>query len=86
MSLGIRHVAGGLLLHDGLVEYVIETVVGQCAARLASRDDVAAVVDLRDGAARWLLGRGIEQWRSGELPTGWFERLVERRSVWLCEA
>ncbi len=85
MGLGIRLVPGGLVLHDGLVEHVIVSAVGQCAVRLASRDDVAAVVDLRDAAARWLLGRGIEQWRPGELPMGWFERLVEVRSVWLVQ-
>jgi GNAT superfamily N-acetyltransferase len=73
------------VFHDGLVEYMIETAVGRCAARLAGRDEVAGVVGLRDEAARWLLGRGIEQWRPGDLPAGWFERLVEEGSVWLVQ-
>jgi GNAT superfamily N-acetyltransferase len=30
--------------------------------------DAAAVVALRDAAARWMVGGGIEQWTPGELP------------------
>lgn len=33
----------------------------------ATAEDAAAVVRLRDAAAEWLLARGIEQWRPGEL-------------------
>jgi GNAT superfamily N-acetyltransferase len=43
--------------------------------RRAVADDAGAVVALRDDAARWLLGRGIAQWRVGEVGTddvlGW---------------
>ncbi len=35
--------------------------------RRATRADAARIVALRDDAARWLLARGIEQWRPGEV-------------------
>jgi ribosomal protein S18 acetylase RimI-like enzyme len=38
---------------------------------------------MRDDAARWLVGRGIEQWIPGELPVARFERLIADGSVWL---
>lgn len=35
--------------------------------RRAVASDAAAILALRDEAAAWLLGRGIEQWRPGEV-------------------
>jgi protein-tyrosine phosphatase len=65
------------------VEKVIETPIGPCSVSRARNDDVPVVVRLRDEAARWLIGRGIEQWGPGELPVSWFEQLVQEGSVWL---
>jgi protein-tyrosine phosphatase len=35
--------------------------------RRAVASDAAAILTIRDEAARWLLGRGIRQWRPGEI-------------------
>jgi protein-tyrosine phosphatase len=40
---------------------------GEQRIRRATADDAAAIVALRDEAARWLLGRGIDQWHPGEV-------------------
>ena len=37
----------------------------------ATDSDTDALFSLRDDAARWLLARGIEQWRLGETPYSW---------------
>ncbi|GAA2066580.1 GNAT family N-acetyltransferase [Williamsia deligens] len=35
--------------------------------RVATPDDAAAIVDLRDGLARWLAATGVNQWQEGEI-------------------
>jgi GNAT superfamily N-acetyltransferase len=37
----------------------------------ATDSDTSALLRLRDEAARWLLSRGIDQWRVGEIPYSW---------------
>jgi protein-tyrosine phosphatase len=37
----------------------------------ATDSDTDALLSLRDDAARWLLARGIDQWRVGEIPYSW---------------
>ena len=37
----------------------------------ATDADTDALLGLRDDAARWLLARGIDQWRPGEIPYSW---------------
>jgi protein-tyrosine phosphatase len=37
----------------------------------ATDSDTSALLSLRDDAARWLLARGIDQWRLGEIPYSW---------------
>lgn len=56
--------------------------------RLADDGDLAAVVRLRDDAARWMLARGITgQWQPGELSEDHFRLTVKRGGeVWLAEA
>ncbi|GAB2592650.1 GNAT family N-acetyltransferase [Streptomyces capparidis] len=55
--------------------------------RLATEADLAAVVRLRDDAARWMLARGVTgQWRPGELDEDHFRRITARGEVWLAEA
>jgi GNAT superfamily N-acetyltransferase len=54
--------------------------------RPASESDLAALVRLRDDAARWMLARGITgQWRPGELDEEHFRRVMAHGEVWLAE-
>jgi ribosomal protein S18 acetylase RimI-like enzyme len=48
----------------------------QVASEAARPSDVAELQRLRNEAASWLLGRGIEQWSVGEIPTSAFEAQV----------
>ncbi|MGK5638830.1 GNAT family N-acetyltransferase [Streptomyces sp. URMC 126] len=49
--------------------------------------DLAALVRLRDEAARWMIGRGVTgQWQPGELDVDHFRRIVRSGEVWLAEA
>lgn len=55
--------------------------------RPAQVADLAAVVRLRDDAARWMLARGVTgQWQPGELSGDHFRRVMETGEVWLAEA
>ncbi|SEN80901.1 GNAT family N-acetyltransferase [Actinacidiphila rubida] len=54
--------------------------------RPAADGDVAALVRLRDDAARWMLARGIAgQWLPGELGEDHFRRVMAHGEVWLAE-
>ncbi|MEV5803221.1 GNAT family N-acetyltransferase [Streptomyces collinus] len=54
--------------------------------RPAAEPDLAALVRLRDAAARWMLGRGVTgQWRPGELGEDHFRRVMAHGEVWLAE-
>ncbi|MFF7129164.1 MULTISPECIES: GNAT family N-acetyltransferase [unclassified Streptomyces] len=54
--------------------------------RSASAADLAALVRLRDEAARWMLARGITgQWLPGELDEEHFRRVMAHGEVWLAE-
>jgi protein-tyrosine phosphatase len=61
----------------------IESGIGSCTIEQARSCDVSTVMALRDDAARWLVGRGIEQWVPGELTVARFQRLITEASVWL---
>lgn len=55
--------------------------------RLADDTDLAALVRLRDDAARWMIAQGITgQWQPGELGGGHFRRIMASGEVWLAEA
>ncbi|MFJ2723023.1 GNAT family N-acetyltransferase [Streptomyces sp. NPDC087437] len=55
--------------------------------RLAHDADLAAVVRLRDDAARWMLAQGVTgQWRPGELGGDHFRRVMQSGELWLAEA
>ncbi|MBO0918195.1 GNAT family N-acetyltransferase [Streptomyces laculatispora] len=60
----------------------------QLHLRLADDGDLAALVRLRDNAARWMLTQGIAgQWQPGELDEDDFRRTTERGGeVWVAEA
>ncbi|MFE0258255.1 GNAT family N-acetyltransferase [Streptomyces sp. NPDC059010] len=54
--------------------------------RPAVEADLAGLVRLRDGAARWMLARGITgQWQPGELDEDHFRRVMAHGEVWLAE-
>ncbi|MEV7853651.1 GNAT family N-acetyltransferase [Streptomyces sp. NPDC088183] len=54
--------------------------------RLADETDLAALVRLRDDAARWMLARGITgQWQPGELDEDHFRRIMANGEVWIAE-
>lgn len=38
---------------------------------VAGPEHVDAILELRDAAATWLLGKGVRQWQPGELPAPW---------------
>ncbi|MEV6162383.1 GNAT family N-acetyltransferase [Streptomyces sp. NPDC052052] len=55
--------------------------------RLAEDTDLAALVRLRDEAARWTLAQGITgQWEPGQLDEEHFRTSMARGEVWLAEA
>jgi GNAT superfamily N-acetyltransferase len=61
--------------------------VNDLRLRPAEDADLAALVRLRDDAARWMLSHGITgQWQPGELDENHFRRIAQRGEVWLAEA
>ncbi|MET9509071.1 GNAT family N-acetyltransferase [Streptomyces flavidovirens] len=54
--------------------------------RIADGDDVAALVALYDGAARWMRSRGIAQWQPGGKDEEHFRLRMKEGEVWLAEA
>ncbi|MFG3187852.1 GNAT family N-acetyltransferase [Streptomyces omiyaensis] len=55
--------------------------------RPAREADLAALVRLRDDAARWMLDRGITgQWSPGELGEDHFRRVMAHGEVWIAES
>ncbi|MFD7766268.1 GNAT family N-acetyltransferase [Streptomyces sp. NPDC059787] len=55
--------------------------------RLAEEADLAALVRLRDDAARWMRAQGITgQWRPGQLDEDHFRGVMVSGEVWLAEA
>ena len=50
----------------------------------ATVQDAAVVVRLRDAAAEWLLARGIEQWRPGELTEARIAMRAEAGELYVC--
>ncbi|MEI5102568.1 GNAT family N-acetyltransferase [Streptomyces sp. PmtG] len=51
--------------------------------RRAGEADVADLVRLRDGAARWQTSQGIAQWKPGELGEDHFRARLADSEVWL---
>ncbi|MEU9976346.1 GNAT family N-acetyltransferase [Streptomyces sp. NPDC051014] len=55
--------------------------------RPAEETDLAALVRLRDDAARWMLAQGITgQWQPGQLDADHFRAVMRRGEVWIAEA
>jgi GNAT superfamily N-acetyltransferase len=53
--------------------------------RRAQATDIAAIVSLRDDAARWLLHRGIQQWHPGEVTPADVEGWLATGRVYVVE-
>ncbi|UQX00875.1 GNAT family N-acetyltransferase [Streptomyces sp. RerS4] len=53
--------------------------------RPAGEKDAGTLVKLYDGAARWMLARGIEQWKPGEKDAAHFRDRMRDGEVWLAE-
>ncbi|MBL1100381.1 GNAT family N-acetyltransferase [Streptomyces coffeae] len=61
--------------------------VSDLSFRHAEDVDLAAVVRLRDDAARWMLAQGVTgQWTPGELGEDHFRRIAKSGELWLAEA
>ncbi|MET9495483.1 GNAT family N-acetyltransferase [Streptomyces sp. NPDC006552] len=58
----------------------------QLSFRVADTGDLATLVALYDGAARWMVEQGIDQWRPGEKDEAHFRRRMAAGEVWLAEA
>ncbi len=61
----------------------LTTSVGECEVAIASPRDATAVLGLRDSLARYLLARGVRQWKPGELPAEWIEERIVAGSVYV---
>ncbi|WP_433547959.1 GNAT family N-acetyltransferase [Streptomyces sp. CA-294286] len=53
--------------------------------RPADDSDLTALVGLHDGAARWMLRNGIDQWKPGQKPAAHFRLRMREGEVWLAE-
>ncbi|MGA4843599.1 GNAT family N-acetyltransferase [Streptomyces sp. G45] len=66
-------------LRHALLERPVDTL----CFRRADAADVPVLVRLRDEAARWQIGRGIAQWKPGELGEDHFRARLEDSEVWI---
>ncbi|MFE6759894.1 GNAT family N-acetyltransferase [Streptomyces sp. NPDC057684] len=48
-------------------------------------DDLAALVALYDGAARWMVEQGIDQWQPGEKTEDHFRLRIKEGEVWFAD-
>ncbi|MFD3517020.1 GNAT family N-acetyltransferase [Streptomyces sp. NPDC058657] len=53
--------------------------------RLADPSDLMELVRLHDAAARWMTGRGIDQWKPGQKDAAHFRHRMREGEVWLAE-
>ena len=60
-----------------------ELGLGDLVVTRATVDQASLVLALRDDLARWMLERGIEQWRPGDLPLEWVGHCVTEGWVYL---
>ncbi|MFD8569624.1 GNAT family N-acetyltransferase [Streptomyces sp. NPDC057694] len=60
-------------------------MTAQLAFRRADTGDLGVLVSLHDDAARWMIARGIDQWKPGQKDADHFRRRIEAGEVWLAE-
>ncbi|MEU8776174.1 GNAT family N-acetyltransferase [Streptomyces sp. NPDC048606] len=53
--------------------------------RQAAEKDAGTLVELYDRAARWILARGIEQWKPGDKDEAHFRARMRDGEVWLAQ-
>ncbi|WP_428955097.1 GNAT family N-acetyltransferase [Streptomyces sp. cg35] len=58
-------------------------MTAQLSFREADTDDLGTLVALYDGAARWMVDRGIDQWRPGDKDEEHFRLRMKEGEVWL---
>ncbi|MEV1018790.1 GNAT family N-acetyltransferase [Streptomyces sp. NPDC050264] len=58
----------------------------QLSFREADTADLGTLVALYDGAARWMVDQGIDQWRPGEKDEEHFRRRMKEGEVWLADS
>ncbi|NEB76190.1 N-acetyltransferase, partial [Streptomyces sp. SID14478] len=61
-------------------------MTAQLTFREADTDDLGTLVALYDGAARWMVDHGIDQWKPGEKDEAHFRRRMKEGEVWLAES
>ncbi|MGH8986711.1 MAG: GNAT family N-acetyltransferase [Acidimicrobiia bacterium] len=64
-------------------ESSLETTLGELTVVHATVDQSGAVRELRDDLAIWMIERGIEQWRPGDLPLEWVQECVSQGWVYV---
>src|SRR6266511_3455615 len=60
----------------GVSDDVVETAFGLLPIRVAVGDEAAAVLQLRDELAAWMVQRRIDLWQPGEMPLAWVEQSI----------
>lgn len=60
----------------GISEDLVETPIGDLRVTVALPKEVEDVRRLREDCARWMVERGVEQWRPGDFPRHWYETCV----------
>ncbi|MEU7700700.1 GNAT family N-acetyltransferase [Streptomyces sp. NPDC039028] len=58
-------------------------MTAQVSFRQADGGDAVLLAEMYDGAARWMLRNGIDQWKPGGKPVGHFRERVAAGEVWL---
>ncbi|MER5950659.1 GNAT family N-acetyltransferase [Streptomyces sp. NPDC001904] len=58
-------------------------MTAQLAFRRADADDLDVLVSLYDDAARWMVDRGIDQWKPGEKDADHFRLRIKEGEVWI---
>ena len=61
----------------------LTTAIGECEVATAAATDATDVLGLRDSLARYLLDRGVRQWKPGEVPAEWIEKRIATGSVYV---
>ncbi|WP_420033297.1 GNAT family N-acetyltransferase [Streptomyces sp. cg28] len=58
-------------------------MTAQLAFRRADTGDLGVLVSLYDDAARWMVDRGIDQWKPGQKDADHFRLRMEEGEVWI---
>lgn len=67
----------------GAPEELVETSLGELRVTRALLEEAGDVLRLREDLAQWMVERGIEQWRPGELPPERIETSIAEGRVYV---